>query len=259
MMKSKVTAEEFGKLPKEKQSEYKLQDGGFYLLDVESVDGFALEDVSGLRKALETERANARTFKAKAEAFGDADPAKVKADLAELEKLRTSGNDDAKTTSRIKQLEAQLTEKFEKQLTDEKTLSKALLDQLEEALVVSVATQAISSAKGSTKLLLPEVRRNVKMVKGPDGKYVAKVIDPKTGVERITQKQNASGDMPIDEFVLSLKNDQEYARAFDGSGASGTGAGGSGNRGGNGGGGRIDPNLPPAERLRLAHEAGATK
>lgn len=257
-IKLKITADEYAKLSKDLQGAYKAVDGA-YVVDGEVVDGLEVANVTNMRKALESERGFRKTAEEKLATYGDMDPTKVKADLDELKKLRESGNTDEKTTSRIKTLERELTEKHQKELGERDTKIKTLESENEDHIFTNVATAAVTQHKGRPKLLLDEIRRNTKIVVGPDGKRVAKIIDPKTGHERITQRSGASGDMTIEEFVESLKKHDDYACAFEGSGASGTGAGGSGNRGNNGGGGKIDPSLPPSERLRLAHEAGTTK
>ena len=180
-----------------------------------------IEDVSGLKSALEAERKERRKHERALAAFKDVDPEKYQALIKESED-REAGK--AKAAGDWEKREQQLIEKHNKEL---KTRDDALIAAnrtIERTLVDGEATRAIAAAKGSPRLLLPEIKQRVKVLKGDDGDYVLRVVDA-DGTPRIGKVEGGkAAPMTIAELVAELREDAELARAFDGSGASGSGA-----------------------------------
>lgn len=95
----------------------------------------------------------------------------------------------------------------------------ALNKTLQSHLIDAQATAAIAAAKGSAKVLLPHVQRFAKVVEEA-GEYKVQVLDDK-GDPRI----NGKGDpMTIADLVAEMRNDDDYARNFEGTGKSGSGS-----------------------------------
>lgn len=222
-------------LPEGLRSLYVEKGEGAYEL---AFDPQELEDVvaPSLKSALQKERQNARSrereakeLKRKLEIFGeDADPEAVLEELNTLRKTKEQfekgkGKDD----NAVEQVRRQLQDEFGKTLkTKDEQLTK-LQSQLTSLLVDSAATSAISELKGVPKLLLPHVKRMTEVVE-EDGKYEVRVLNEK-GEHRV----NKNGDyLSIKELVAELRNDDIFARAFDGDGASGGGIPPNGSRGG---------------------------
>ena len=247
-LKAILTKEEHSALGDALKSEYVEKDGKFFL-DVTAVNGFALEDVQGLKGALQTERDAHATTKKVIEKFGDLDADAARAAIAKVEEMKDWKPDD-KVKGQIEAVKAELEKKHGDEMatiTGEKTeLEKAL----HQNIVTRVATESLAKHEGAVDLLLPHVEKQIKVEKTSDGKFVAKVIDPATGNTRISMEQGNTGDMKIDELVGLMKDDDRYGSAFKGSGAEGIGAGGNENNKGGG----IDMSLPPEERLRLARQ-----
>ena len=102
---------------------------GRFVLAVEPVDGFSLENVSGLKSSLMKERQNAKTVTAKLQAFGEMDAEdarnamekfgemsnwtpedKVREQIAEREKqlVRKHGNEMEKVSGEVSTIRGQL-------------------------------------------------------------------------------------------------------------------------------------------------------
>jgi hypothetical protein len=195
---------------------YTEGDDGKYRLDAEGV-----EDVGGLKSALEKERRDRKKYERTLKKYEGIDPEKWQALLeAEDEKEREA----AKAAGDWEKREAQILEKHAKAISEKDGEISAAFKAVERYLVDAEATKAIAAAKGSPRLLLQEVKRQVRVVKTDDGGFAVKVVDA-DGNERIgTVADGKANPMTIAELVNELRADDELAAAFAGSGASGSGA-----------------------------------
>ena len=195
---------------------YTEGDDGKFRLDAEGV-----EDVAGLKSALGSERDSRKAAERELKKLAGVDPKKFKELLkAEEERQRDKAKDEGDWEAR----EAQILEKHALALKAKDGEVSAANQAVERHLVDAEATKAIAAAKGSPRLLLPEVKRQVRVVRTDAGEYVARVVD-KEGTERIgTISDGKANPMTITELVGELKQDKELAGAFTGSGASGSGA-----------------------------------
>lgn len=89
---------------------------------------------------------------------------------------------------------------------------------LEKYLVGQQANAALAKAKGSTELLLPIIRSQVKVVQEGDD-YVTRVVD-KDGNVRTDGK---GGFLDIEGLVAEMKTQTSYARAFESEAGGGSG------------------------------------
>jgi len=222
-LKAIVDAEAFEALSEDFQAEYKKQADGSYLLDVSEAGGLKLENVSGLRSALESERENFRNAKKLADSFGDMSPAEVKALVKKAKQLEGNVSETEKFKQALSEREAQIVAKHEKELNAERDKNGMFESQLEKHLIESKAVAAINEHGGNVKLLLLHVRSSMKMVRNDDGDFVAQVVN-ESGVPRITEKSGSQDAMGISELVASMKTTDDFSRAFAGSGNKGTGS-----------------------------------
>ena len=237
-MKAVLTKEEHGALGESTQGEYTAGENDVFVLDVEAVDGMALENVTGLKSALEKERSASTTLGKVAKGLGytqedggawkmgDIDPSKVAAQLKELDKLRAI---DPKSEAgklagqQVEEIRKQLKESHEKEISDRDTLIATQAGQLDDAVIDREIGDALSEHKGSRELLSPIVRKLVKRVE-KDGKQVTQVVD-ENGVPRVNNKADP---MTVSELVADLKTQEAYRGGFEGTGHSGTGGDGDG-------------------------------
>lgn len=221
-MALKAVLETIDAAPESVRSFYKETDGKF-VLDVEAVDGFSLEDVSGLKNTLGKEMTLRKKLEKDVVRFKDLDPEKARDALAKLEEL---GNfDPAKDADKIvnERLEAarrQLVEKHGEEIKTRESRIGALTKTVESLLVDQVATAALAEARGAVELLLPHVQRHTRVREDSNGHFVVEVVD-KDGNARIG---NSKGDpMTISDLVQEMRKSDTFGRAFESSGHAGSG------------------------------------
>lgn len=237
---------------------------GKFVLDVEGVGGFALEDVSGLKTALSSERTAHGQTKDRVKAFEGMDPVEAKNAVEKIKELGTL--DPKKDVDRLVQekLDAQLETirtNHNKDLSAKDGSIKARDALLESTFKTEAVVKALAEAKGDVDLLLPHVLPHVAFELeevAADGQTrlvpKTKVID-KDGNVRIGKDLK---NMGIGELVTEMKGSDKFARLFDGSGLEGTGdrktpAGGGG---GGGGAGKKISDMSRKEKASLIGEIG---
>jgi hypothetical protein len=252
-MSLKAIVETIDVVPEAARGFYQEQDGKF-ILQVEPVDGFALEDVAGLKSTLGKELTLRKKLEKDVLKFKDIDPDKARDALAKLEELGSL--DPAKEADKIantkfEAAKAQLLERHNGELQTRDGKIGKLTKTVENLLIDQAATAALAEAKGSVDLLLPHVQRHTRVRENDDGSFVVEVVD-KAGNARIG---NGRGDpMTIKELVQEMRQSDAFGRAFEGSGQSGSGT--RPNSGGGNPGGRITwddlQGTTPAQRAKRA-------
>lgn len=212
---------------------------GKFVLGVEAVGGWNLEDVTGLKTALGRERTAAQNATAALNKFVDKegktlDANKVVAALDELEQLKTidpKNEADKLANAKFESLKTQLLQSHGQEIAAKDERLNLLNGTISGLLVDAVATAALAEAKGSVDLLLPHVRTQAKVVE-KDGKFTVEVIG-KDGNARVNSKAEP---MSIDELVAEMRASDTFSRAFEGDGQSGSGKEEDTGKGGKGGG-----------------------
>lgn len=116
-------------------------------------------------------------------------------------------------------LRAQMNDAHAKALGEKDEALAAMQASLEEYLVDSASIKAIAELDGVVDLLLPHVKRHIKVVQD-NGKYAARVFNDK-GDTRV----NAKGEpLTIQDLVAEMRSNEVFGLAFkantkDGSGA----------------------------------------
>jgi len=195
------------------------------------VNGFALENVEGLKTTLSDRQERHRTA-----------TAKVTALETQIDSLneKLEGLSDAKPDEKLKaKLEAerdQLIQKHTNELNELKgnlKKSDGLLRKyaLEARADAAIAVHAADANAG--KLLRPHVLSQLDM-RTTDAGDVEVFVRGADGNPRLSMQSGQNGPMSVEEYVESMKTDDAFALAFKGSGASGSGAAGSSGAGGAG-------------------------
>jgi hypothetical protein len=196
---------------------------GKFVLGVEAVAGWSLEDVTGLKSALGKERTQRETLERTVVKFKDIDPEKALAALTELEELKKldpSKEADKIANTKFEAAKAQLLENHKREIGERDGKLTKLTGLVDNLARRQEAIAAIAAEKGSVDLLLPHVLSVTRSEIGDDAEAVRiKVLQP-DGNERVNGKGEA---MSIRELVAEMKQNETFARAFDGEGHSGTG------------------------------------
>ena len=210
-LKAKIGEEEFQTVPESVRGFYK-KSGDSYLLDAEGV-----EDVSGLKTALEKEReskkAAERAAKELSARFGDLDPDEAKRALAKLHELEDKNLLDAgkvdelvqKRTERMRlDHEAQI-KKYAQELESERTEKTKLSGRLSEVLIDSgLREAAVKAGVKATALLDLQLRgRNIWKLK--EGQPV-----PVRDDGSVVFGKNPQAPMTMDEWVASLQTEAPH-------------------------------------------------
>lgn len=224
-----LTEAEVGELPEDLRSgvtEVKGQDGKVtgFALERKIGDRLSFEDLGGLKSALEKERTNVRNLTTQLKPFEGIDPKKAKEAVAKVAEM-ANWDPDKEVAEKIKSREEQLVSKHNDVVKEKEGTITRLNGQLENLLVVSAATEAITTEKGNIKLLMPHVRQHVRMRATDSGQLIAEVID-KDGNPRVGDAQG--NPMTIPQLIQEMKKSDDFAAAFEGTGNSGGGSGGSG-------------------------------
>ena len=196
---------------------YTEQDGKFRL-DVEGV-----EDVTGLKSALEKERSARRDLEKRMKTALSED------DLEEYARLKAEADKGKDKDEILKSMRA----RHEKELEQSRQEAAAVKARLEKTVLESTATQLLAKHGGNVSLLLPHIL----------GQIRPEEIDGNLSVV----PANAA---TIDDVVSGLKS--SFPQAFAAPATSGSGA-----SGGHAGGSSKDMSkLSPVERLNAARAAG---
>lgn len=213
MPKIKLTVEKLDDVAEALRSLYVERDGKFEL---------DAEGLPEIRTALREANAEAKNLRLK---FKGIDPEEVATMREQFEELRGKSGTDA-----LNALKEQLVSAHGKERDKLQKKIDRMTQELDRALVESAATSALVAAKGSPALLMPHVRRHVKVVESDDGRFEARVVDEK-GNPRV---RDDGTPMLIKHLVDEMRANEEFGRAFEASGAAGTGD----DHGTGGGGGR---------------------
>lgn len=217
-MPLKAVVESLDDVPEAFHAEYEEQDGAFRL----KVEGVEFpEEVQGLKKALEAERRKAREASKRLSSLPeDFDPEKWQAmQEAEAKRAEEAAAKKGEWENLRKQLQENHTKEKEQYQTQLTTLEK----QLNTLLIDNEATQLLSSKyKGSAKLLMPHIRGSTQVVEEEGARKVV-VVDER-GERRYDGKTGEP--MTIEGLIAEMRESDEFAPAFEGSGATGGGASG---------------------------------
>lgn len=225
MLSAILEKEKFDELSETEQAHYVERDGKFYL-EVTTVDGVALEDVKGLKTTIETLRGNERkltkTLETAQVKYKDIDPEEARNAIKKYDEVKNwDGN--TKIAEAVEASKRELVKAHKKEV---ETLEEDLADtqtQLTDAIVNTKIVEALQKEEGSVELLLPHVKKHVRMVKNSAGKWMPEVIndanEPRVG-------DSEGNPMTITQYIQEMKTQKTFAAAFPG--ANSTGSGGSG-------------------------------
>lgn len=252
-MALKAILESLDGISEDIRSHYTEQGGKFHL-GVDSVDGMSLEDVRGLKSALSQERKRADEAQALAKAFDGLDADAAREALRKLEDMR-NWKPDQKVQEQLRLKEQEIQGKYQSQLDKLKGELDATVKQLEKELITAAASKALAEKGGNPSLLLPLIERATRMRRTDAGQFLAEVLDD-GGNTRISPKSGATDAMTIGELIEEMAGKEEFAGAFQGTGARGSGAFGSEGRKPPGSGMTLSPgDLEDVGRYRAAKAA----
>jgi|TARA_Y100000310_G_scaffold255696_1_gene263237 hypothetical protein len=214
-------------IPEALREHYSLdEDTGSYRLNVEQVDGWALENVSGLKSTLGKLKERSQAAEAALQPYAaiERDAGEITSALQELNQLREAQGDESEQVNALKQgmenLRQQSRNEIEKAVAPLQAKLEARTGQLKEATITSELRKAIVDQGGNPTLLVPAMLPSVRAEESDDGRIHPVVVDSE-GTARVTGADLAP--MSFQDLVSEVKDRPEYAPAFSANGASGGG------------------------------------
>ncbi len=197
-------------VPDEVKSIY-IEKEGLFVLDVEQKEGYSLENVTGLKSALQSERNNSKTLNEKLVGFQA-----LNETLNQQASIKKPTEGDL---GKVSQLEMKISE-----MTTVMKERDSLYNGLKLKNEVNSAFSAYQKdlMPNADKLLLPHIESKIKMIDG-----AVKVVDH-SGQVRISTNGSSVTDMTVNELIGEFKNDSAYSTCWKGTNASGSGATSSG-------------------------------
>jgi hypothetical protein len=201
---------------------YKEKDG-IFILDVDEVDGFALEDVNGLRSALSRQTQRGDEAVASLKEFEGIDPKVARDAIKAVEKFKDLDPEkDAEkiANEKFEAAKAQLVEHHQAELASRDERIAKSEKEIDGLTRHASALAAIEKADGNPRGLMPEVLKRTRNKRADDGSRVLEVLDTHGQPLYAAGGQNAT----LDDLLGELKKDEDWAFAFKGTGHSGSGA-----------------------------------
>jgi len=217
-------AEFESKVPSDFRFAYVKGDGGTYKLNDQYSAAAKLIDGRGrtLKQTKATNQSVGLESKTRREALekwvaetGFESPEDAKAKLTELNEKLAS-----KASIKPEEVRAAIEKEFTDKLTGEQTKNQKMFATLEKHLRDKDALSALAEHKGKAGLLMPVILANTKVMQDDDGEYFTAVLNAKGEV----RAGSDGGPMSISKFVEELKQNPEYAVAFEGTQKTGGGA-----------------------------------
>lgn len=210
------------------QKEYKqVTEGpltGKFVLDVTPEAGLALEDVTGLKKTVQTLRGEREALTQYVKKFEGIDPEKAQEALTKVKEWGDM-TPEQKAQELLKSKEAQLASKFKQQEDALRGERDGAIKQLDQNIRVAALTGEIAKKKGNADLLLPHVLGQTRMKRLDNGTYAVEVVG-EDGQPRISPSGSGTDMMTIPQLIDEMAG--KFPSAFEASGASGSGAAGGG-------------------------------
>ncbi len=210
-------------VPDDLKDYYTTDADGRNVLAVESVDGFALENINGLKSALQKELQRRKDAEKGLSAFGDLDVDEARAAIAKLAELQDQPDPEKIAQTKIDAMTRKLAAQHQAEIDKaQQRIAEqgAMLDQL---LRKNEITKAIASYDGNPTWLEPLLDRRVRLA---DDKRIEVIDDD--GSPMINNKGEP---LTVADFVGQLAEDPRYGDAFPSRGHSGTGKGQGAGRG----------------------------
>lgn len=222
--------EKFDELSENEQQHYTEREGKFYL-DVTAVDGVALENVTALKTTVGKLRGNEKKLQmdltALQEKFEDIDPDEARTAIKKYDEVK-NWDGDQKVREAVDASKKELVKAHKKQVEQLEGELADSQDQLTDAIVDTKVVEALQKEEGNVELLLPHVKKHVRMAKNSTGKWIPEVIndanEPRVG-------DSDGNPMTITQFIQEIKTQKTFAACFPGANSTGSGGSDSSNDG----------------------------
>ncbi len=207
-LKASLTGDEFASLPETIQEHY-TPEGDGYRLDTDIV----VEDVAGLKSALQKERERAKALAADVKKYKDIDPDKARADAALLEEIENRRLEEA---GEFETLKSKLAQEKEDGINAVRTELGTKLSRTETKLRQVLIENAISSEAARQNAFPKSV--------GTFTELASKFVELEAADDDFIPKVKNGLGSSIEELVTNLRSTDEYGIFFQADVAAGGGS-----------------------------------
>lgn len=228
------------------------QEGSGYVVG-EMPEGWAVEDIAGLKSSVVTARSERDEAKKIAKAFEGIDPAKAGDARDALEKLAAG---QLRGSKEIDDYKASLESKFADDRAKAQAERETLLEQVKHLKTTGELSPIIAAKGGAEAMdaILTLASSHIRYESGEDGRLKASLVD-KDGKSLVTRKAGSADPMGFEEFVEQMREAPATRGLFRASATGGSG--GSSQTGGSGRAAGMDvSNMSPAEMISLGNRSG---
>jgi len=235
MAKFKSKIPSLDAVPEAQREFYTQHDSGDYVLDVEPVDGWGLENIAALRGKLDATTTDLERQKKRLQGFAKEDgslytPEEIAAlstDLTargkEIENLRSKDKSaDDKIRDAVAQAKGPILDELNKIKASSERYKKAAQDGYRD----KVKGEVLSHLKPQDEwrdMISRDLDARIEIIEREDGSFTHAFV--KDGNKLMSAKQGFDGPMTADEFAAGDYR-QQFARCLEGDGKKGAGIGG---------------------------------
>lgn len=246
-MPLRIVADSLTDLPEGLRETAKQREGGGFVVDT-LAEGWAVENIAGLKKSLSEARGERDTFRKTLAAFGDLSPDVASEAREALEKLRAG---QLRGSKEIDEYKASI----EKKMADERAALegklKARTEALRDRMIRGELAPVIAKLGGGDSMdaILTLAERSIRLEEAPDGTLRHSIVDA-AGKPRVTKKGGSADPLGLDELIVEMREAPSTRGLFKVSATGGSG--GSSQSGGSGRSvGRDVSQLSPTELIAL--------
>jgi hypothetical protein len=224
-LKARINKSTYDALPDVVRAEYSAVEGTEdFLLSVDPVGGFALENIDGLKSTLAKKNTEVNTLKGQLKGFMvDGEVIDPTTAIEAIAKFKSLGNlsPEEMANQKVQAALQQQKQQFDTQLSKTTEATTKLKSKLEAVMIDQAATAALAGKGGNVKLLLPHVKSHVKIVED-NGDFKVVVVDDE-GNTKLHVEGGKATDMSLEQLVQSMASDDNFASAFNAKGVPGGG------------------------------------
>lgn len=218
-MALRIVADKLDEIP-EGLREAAKQDNGLFTV-AEMPEGWAVEDISGLRRVLSLELDKRKSLERTLKAFDGIDPDKAGEAREALEKLAAGQLRGSKEIEEYKQ------QVERKMATERQTLEEKLgkrTAELRERMIRGELAPVIAKLGGGEAMdaILTLASQHVRIEEADDGTLRHSIVD-RDGKPRITTKSGSGDPMGYDELIEEMRNASSTRGLFRASSTGGSG------------------------------------
>lgn len=199
----------------------KLDSGDGYIIDVAESNGFNLENIQGLTRTLEKQKAEIEQANTALKEFGGLDASEIKRKLSRYEELKDM-NPEQLTKEAKKAAKELARAEFQDEIKKLSDVIESRNASLKQAKIGEVLAE-IEKAGGKTNLVRHYIDQVCKVDISDDGTAALKIFRDDGQTPRIKVENGADVPFSVSDLVKDLQSHEDYGIIFPSNAKSGSG------------------------------------